>query len=247
MTDEQDLQVMNFSSKCTGKWTHAIRTTGQSSVLDYVLTSQKFDTKCIKSMVIDELCLLCPFSLKNSKGVESKQFTDHNTIVLEVELERSSGFVRKAKEDQTQRWKVNDEGLSEFFKMTNKDPSGEIGTYDDFEVYLKKCMGECFKPVSKKKGVGVKRNKPRQYQDMVAMLMKYYKQGKVQRKVVMKYLETIELQNERDVAKRMSHALQSRMKQLTIDQKLSLNSFWMLKRTCEQKEYCVFSNERPRC
>ena len=44
MTDEQDLQVMNFSSKCSGKWTHSIRTTGQSSVLDYVLTSKKFDT-----------------------------------------------------------------------------------------------------------------------------------------------------------------------------------------------------------
>ena len=77
MTDEQDLQVINFSSKCSGKWTHSIRTIGQSSVLDYVLSSKKFDTDCIQSMmVIDELCLMCPFSLKKSKGTESKQFSD---------------------------------------------------------------------------------------------------------------------------------------------------------------------------
>ena len=211
-----------------------------------MLTSKKFDTDCVKSMVIDELCLMCPFSLKKSKGVESKQFSDHNTILLEASLHRPSGYLTKKKQDETPRWRIKDEGLLEIFKLTSKDPSRSISTYDDFEDYLKNCMGECFQPVSKKKALDVQRYKNTQYQDMITVLMKYYKQGRIQRKVVKKYLENIKQQNEKDVSERMSIALQSRMKQLTIDQKLSLNSFWMLKRTYVSKKSVVSSvvNER---
>ena len=68
MVTEQGLNVLNFSSKCTGKWTHEIRTTGQKSALDYVLTSDRFYNENVSSMTIDEMCLICPFSVKKTGG-----------------------------------------------------------------------------------------------------------------------------------------------------------------------------------
>ncbi len=37
-SDQYGLSVMNFDKRCKGKWTHVIRTTGEKSVLDYVIT-----------------------------------------------------------------------------------------------------------------------------------------------------------------------------------------------------------------
>ena len=100
-------------------------------------------------------------------------------------------------------------------------------------------MDKCFKPVAKKIKPNVKKNS--QYQSLVTLLMKYYKQGKIQRKVVKKYMKVIEQQNEKDVAEKMSNALLERMEQLSVDNKLSLNEFWKLKRTYVKKKSVVSS------
>ena len=54
---DQSLVVVNFSNKCSGTWTHVIRTTGRMSRLDYALTSTDFN-KNIINMTIDETCLV---------------------------------------------------------------------------------------------------------------------------------------------------------------------------------------------
>ena len=74
---EQDLHMMNFDAKCQGKWTHVIRTTGASSVLDYVVTD-RYLKEHIVDMVIDESTLLCPFTTTRSKGKISSTLSDHN-------------------------------------------------------------------------------------------------------------------------------------------------------------------------
>ena len=78
---EHNLEVLNFSDKCEGEWTHVIRTTGQASRLDYVLASGSISEQ-IRGMLIDETCLTCPFSLKKSKGKNVQQFSDHNSIIV---------------------------------------------------------------------------------------------------------------------------------------------------------------------
>ena len=84
-----ELDVMNFDEKCQGKWTHVIRTTGQSSLLDYVLTCKQI-SKTIKEMLIDEDCVYCPFKVTKKKGQEEAKFSDHNAIVLHMELHHES-------------------------------------------------------------------------------------------------------------------------------------------------------------
>ena len=39
----QNLTFLNFDDRCHGKWTHVIRTTGASSVIDYVAISTEIE------------------------------------------------------------------------------------------------------------------------------------------------------------------------------------------------------------
>ena len=80
--------MVNISDKCEGKWTYVVRTTGKMYRLDYVLASPVFNTNSITSMTIDETCLFCPFSQKICKGTSIQQFSDHNTILLQLTLKR---------------------------------------------------------------------------------------------------------------------------------------------------------------
>ena len=57
IVNESNLEVMNMTEKCVGKWTHVIRTTGETSRLDYVLADTRTE-KMIKNMIIDESTLL---------------------------------------------------------------------------------------------------------------------------------------------------------------------------------------------
>ena len=57
IVSNQDLKVLNFDSKCNGKWTHVIRTTGSSSVLDYAITSSEL-VKHVKVVIIISFTLL---------------------------------------------------------------------------------------------------------------------------------------------------------------------------------------------
>ena len=45
LTDTCNLKVVNSSKKCSGKWTHVVRTSLASSVLDYVMVTRHVDYK----------------------------------------------------------------------------------------------------------------------------------------------------------------------------------------------------------
>ena len=108
IAEEQHLKFVNFSSKCSGKWTHVIRTSGKSSCLDYVLTTDDVLQKNVQSMLIDETCMLCRFSLKKIRGKEVCQYSDHNTILVDMNLPRSRMKNQKKSE---KKWRLNEEGL----------------------------------------------------------------------------------------------------------------------------------------
>ena len=114
---ENGLDIVNLSSKCTGKWTHVVRTSGEMSRLDYVLASSEFQSNII-SMTVDETCLLCPFSQKTCKGTPIQQYSDHNTITLQFTLPRGSNSDGKPK-DVTKRWRITEDGLAMFHQLTN--------------------------------------------------------------------------------------------------------------------------------
>ena len=123
IVNENGLDIVNFSSKCSGKWTHVVRTSGKASRLDYVLTNPELHSK-IESMIIDEECLFCPFSQKMQNGEIVQQYSDHNAILLQLTLPRGSKNKSKNKNkefsgEKVKRWKITEDGLKMFQEQTN--------------------------------------------------------------------------------------------------------------------------------
>ena len=82
---EHDLHILNFDKdKCVGKWTHVIRTTGVSSVLDYIAVNTRLKNY-IKDMTIDECALNCPYRVIKENGNYVNTLSDHNAILLSLE------------------------------------------------------------------------------------------------------------------------------------------------------------------
>ena len=90
---------MNFNNKCDGKWTHEIRTTGSTSVLDYVAIDGPLE-KQVTGMLIDEDAIYCPFRVTTKNGVKSTTLSDHNSIILNIKIPRNS----TQKEAPTPNW-----------------------------------------------------------------------------------------------------------------------------------------------
>ena len=212
-----------------------VRTSGKVSQLDYALASSGIFQQ-IKSMTIDETCLLCPFSLKKYRGEVKQQYSDHNSIILEISVPR--GVTCEVKKDAVKKWKFTEEKLLKFQEVTDKkklvsETSGKCN-YDTLEAYMLDCMNECFDVITPKKSYGIKEDK--KYREAVKSLMKIYKQGKTQRTVVKSYLDILTKQNEDEVAERQSKALADRIKKLTVDEKFSLDGFWKLKKSYVNKQ-----------
>ena len=68
-------------------------------------------------MTIDELCLICPFSLKKKRGKVVRQFSDHNTILLKLKIPMLDSTLKKKSVER--KWKITDEGLLKFKKITS--------------------------------------------------------------------------------------------------------------------------------
>ena len=113
MINNHELNVLNFDEKCSGQWTHVIRTTGAASVLDYVAVSKDI-LEQVKDVIIDEKCTLCPFGVKKKKGNLMPQYSDHNAIVVRFEI-----ALNNKKEHKQESWRMSDKGLEMFNQITS--------------------------------------------------------------------------------------------------------------------------------
>jgi hypothetical protein len=189
LINNQELDVINFHEKCEGKWTHVIRTTNATSVLDYVLTSKQI-TNTVQQMIIDEQCILCPFCLKKSKGNQEPQYSDHNAIILRMEM----CYEKKRPTNQPKSWRITDDGLQKLIQMTNEgfDCNNEgmdsQERYNNFENSITELMDECFQTRKTKKQ---KNQIPKEYLEIYKKITAFSKKGKAQRQVAKKYINEI--------------------------------------------------------
>ena len=147
LVENQELEVLNFHKKCEGKWTHVIRTTGISSVLDYIMTTKQV-TNALQEVIIDEECIMCPFSIKKKNKVEKVQFSDHNAILMKLQIAHE----KKNASKQPKSWRITNDGLQKLVQLTNdefnsdnEDEENDFQNhYDNFEQNMMKIMDECF-------------------------------------------------------------------------------------------------------
>ena len=196
------LDVVNFSEKCSGKWTHVIRTTDESSVLDYVMV---VDTSKIKDMTIDESGVMCPFHMVSKKGQKRRILADHNAIIVNLLMPYKNTKSVSTEPTCKDKWIVNEEGLRGFndavrktMESTKKPQPGNVqDKYNNFELLLDSAMDSCFKKASAKKKKISNKMSPK-YVEISKSINELSKKGKVQRELAQKYRNKIMKLNEEE-------------------------------------------------
>ena len=235
-----DLNVLNFSEKCTGKWTHVIRKSQKKSVIDYVIVDN--DLNCgVRDILIDEECMYTPFRRVTENNAVRAQYSDHNTIITKIEIQKSNKERETAQHDDTHidSWILNDIGWKKFFHITSTIPcsinqgSDSNREYNKLEKYIKEAMDSSFKKRTARKGKVVSRNK--EDTAVVNVLHKFMKLGKLQRKVAGVYVNIIKENNLNSAGKIRAEKVEIALKELSHDNKLSHNAFWKLKKSLNLK------------
>ena len=232
MVESHELEVINFSQVCTGKWTHVIRTTGASSVLDYVITSSEL-RKSIEELVIDEERVFCPFSIKKGK---LPQFSDHNAFIMKMTIEHS-----KKKMQPEVSWMITPNGLNEFKQLTKYnlreiDANTTQKRYNMLEKNIHDAMNQCFKKRKNKEIPALQKDFYKKYKTITA----FSKKGKAQREVAKTYLQEIIKLNAEATASIRYQKVVNTIEKLTINHSFSPDSFWKLcKKAKKQTMMCT--------
>ena len=237
----QDLEVINFHTQCTGKWTHVIRTTSAKSVLDYIITDKSFETS-IESMLIDEECLLTPYSLSNQNNTNNQQFTDHNAIAVKLKIQHQS-----MKKVTRKSWHITNEGLVEFKKITNNENFLEYdinniqSTYDSLESKIQDIMAKCFKLRSSKKENKISN----EFMEIYTIISKFAKKGRTQRRVAKVYIQKIMEENNKTITDIRKKKICRVIENITVNNKFSPNGFWQLCKNSRKQEIggSIITNE----
>ena len=229
IVEEYDLSVVNFTDKCTGKWTHVIRTTEEKSVLDYVIVP-KFLLNAITEMIIDEDCLICPFTTHKNGQVN---YSDHNAITAitaEINIQQA---VKKAPE---YRWKFEENSLKEIEKMTEvenfprKPLSGDV--QHDYDALMREINHVMSLTCKKQKRKTTSCHKVKgNYFHYYSWLSKYGAKGKGQRQVAKQYKKMIIEMSRDEEGKQRASRLSSTIESLTINGEFSPNEFWKVKKS----------------
>ena len=234
--DQHQLNVMNFTEKCRGYWTHVIRTTGEESVLDYVITDQVMGD-AVNSIVIDEECMLCPFRAKKKAGVSIPQYSDHNAVVVEMEVEACGKNLKEAE----YFWKMDEDGSSTLRTITDADeyepPNLKTDPQDNYNMLedeMNKLMESAYRKRKKKNKVRTDHKVAEKYMNIMNTIRDFSQKGKVQRAVAKKYKDMVVELNMEEERKTRAENLSRAVKSMTIDGTFSSNEFWKAKR-------CIYS------
>ena len=223
LINNQELEVLNFHKKCVGKWTHVVRTTCSSSVLDYIITNKKI-SNAVEEMLIDEECLFCPFNIKRKKHIIQPQFSDHNAIILKLLIPHEM----KLNTCPPRTWRITKDGLTKLRQLTNSDfDSNSEGNniqemYNNVEDKIKGIMDKCFQVRKKRKDHHIQK----EYLAAYTKMTRFARGGKAQRRVAKKYIEEIIKASIEKVAEEQKRKIRNRINNLTINNTFSPNRFW---------------------
>ena len=226
LIENNELEVLNFNPLCNGKWTHVIRTTGASSILDYIIVGSDL-VRCIDEVKIDEECVFCPFYTRGA--TKEQQFSDHNAFIVKMRMDHSC---KKPVEKET-GWKIHDEGLQQFLELTTTNMR-QLNTntstqkmYNMLENNIYNAMDQCFSRRKLKKVPVVKREYYKTYQS----INNFAKRGKAQRQVAKAYIKELLKRNAEAISVIRNKHIINTVQKLTVDNKFSPDSF---RRLCKK-------------
>ena len=185
------LQVMNFSAKCSGKWTWSRVVEGvlQRSVLDYFITDSDMEVSVLK-MDIDEEKIHCPFHIEKVKGGQKLTYSDHSPIIVDLNILHT----RKNPAKKIERRVITEKGLALFTEITEENfqihYSSAQTSYSSFEKSVQDIVDQCFP----KRTIKNKPNLPlctAKQRKLIRTIKLFSKKGKWQRHVATKMMERV--------------------------------------------------------
>lgn len=245
VVDQYKLHVLNFSSRCSGKWTRCESKRGvlERSVLDYAIVDSTL-AECLDHLQIDEERLVSPFWLIKKKSGEKRQYSDHNAFIFNFHLPRTKQIRTAAQNSGVGGWHITPEGMDEFQRLTEFTPLNL--TYEDsvqsFDKYMSTLMDSCFKKkkIVQKTHPNIINEHLINYKPLVVMvrvLVQHSKKGRIERKIAKDYISHIqELQNVM-IQKKKSSKIAETMANLTDEHgHLTVDKFWKLKKSLSHQD-----------
>ena len=232
------LLVGNFHMQCTGKWTRiqpCRKGEPKKSALDYVLMTDKIHDS-LKSIMIDEEKIYCPYREKKENGARRIVYSDHCAMVVELEID--VGHIKK-KIEKKSGWRYCQEGY-EIYGVESKavlplDLTGPTisNVYSSWVVEFEKLLAKCFRrhTFKNKEEPRCRNNKIKNIREAI---MKIGKKGKIQRaiaKIYQQKLVTIELSNS---AEARAERLRATTSKLTVKERFSPTGYWKVKKAANK-------------
>ena len=234
---DSELQVANFSPKTTGLFTRIQRMnngTINKSTIDYVLMKDDM-LSLMSEMLVDEEKVYCPYRVRKTKKKKKIIFSDHCAVLLTIHIQPSE---TSFKGESYKTWHYTEEGYSTYkiesiSQMDVNWSSNSTQAYTFWTGQFEKLLSQCFSKKTVKIGnrrqKALKTNKP--VRDILASVAK---KGKIQRKIVKKYMERVIELETRQEAVRKTNQLKQTMANLTEEERFSPNGYWKLKKAADK-------------
>ena len=235
MIDKYGLELLNIQQETEGKWTRIQRKgSGEcKSEIDYIITDGS-TRKRIHRTIIDEDKILTPYRVKKIGKNKSLTFSDHCAIMTTIDMVKGSSK-KKNKVEKTKRWVITPEGLDKFQDMTNTNIGLEnLSEYEEpFDIWKLKVdeiMHQCFKRRSVRIGRKEEAQCPKGLRIRM-LLNEFGRRGKIQREIIKNYQQRLLAKQTKRIEATRAEKLRATMEMLTLDDKLSPNAFWKLRRS----------------
>ena len=237
---ENDLSVLNFNKKCTGKATHVIRTTGASSVIDYVAVSNEL-LESIEDMNIDEDTLYCPFRVIKRKNGTTRKLSDHNAMIVNLVVPR----VKASNRQEKTKWNLSAQNLLSFRSEIENQCNDVVvdnnpqDAYNKFESVTLKAMEKTMKAKPRKPSQSFVVHK--KFSHIAKEISKLASRGKAQRKVARQYREKLLKLNTDAVSSKNAESLIQAVNNISENDRFSSQKFWKTKKMMQQAPRSVTS------
>ena len=243
---QHSLDVLNFSDKCSGKWTRSQSKKGiiERSIIDYAIVDETLAGKLV-NLEIDEDRLMSPYWIQTTKKSGTRrQYSDHNPLILKFVLPRDRRVQNTATKTQGNGWVITADGLDNFRKETKVTPhqSTSGDAVMNFEKYMASLMDSCFKRriIFQKSHPNIISECLIRYKPlcmMVKVMVQHMKKGKIERTVAKGYISHIQDIQNQLIQQNKSSRVAATMGNLTDEHgKMTVDKFWKLKKSLSSKD-----------
>ena len=162
------------------------------------------------------------------------KYSDHNALLAVFKM--SFRETRKARNEAVTGWKMTEDGLNKFLKLTSSEETAhlkEIFEYPALEESINGIMDNCFTRKRKPKppANNDKITEPR-FKQVLGIIRPFLGKGKAEKKLAKDYIAHLREIQVKSVQEKRTKRLQTTLKQLTDENgEMSVDKFWKLRKS----------------